>query len=101
MIEKKKMPKNIKLTSEWDTLEIDNHHLIGCEHIRWIDMDKRDWCNDQIWETIWEKPITEELTKRLLHYSNLIQDNYRNLNIIDKQLSEFESLIAKELLKYI
>jgi uncharacterized protein YlzI (FlbEa/FlbD family) len=58
------------------------------------------WLNDEIWETIWEKPISEELTERLLHYSQLISDHYKNLHKFSKKVKEFEQLVSKEIAEY-
>lgn len=88
------------VTAEWDTIQIDNKKFIRVEHIRWVDLDKRDWCNDEIWETVWEKPISGKLKDNLLYYSNLIQDNYKNLDDFTNELSDFEHLLEAEISKY-
>lgn len=98
LIEEKEQSKEAIITAEWDTIEIDidSQKLLGVKHVKWIDLNnKRDWCNNQIWETIWRKPITKELEDKLLYYSDLIQDNYRNLPKISYELENFSKLIQK------
>lgn len=101
LIDKKPFPKNKTPTAEWDAIIINNKKLIKKYHVKWIDMDKRDWVNDEIWETVWAKPISKEVKNKLLHYSQLFSDNYKNLDKLSKEIKEFESLISKEIAKYL
>ncbi|MFA5187741.1 MAG: hypothetical protein WC460_00060 [Patescibacteria group bacterium] len=101
LVEKKKMPKEIKFTSEWDALIIINKKLIKKYHIRWVDLDKKDWVNDDIWKAHNPKPISEGLKDKLLHYSQLISDNYKHLDKFQKDLTDFENLLAEEIAKYL
>ncbi len=94
LIEKKEFPKNKKPTAEWNTLVIENGKFKKRRHDKWIDMDKKDWVNDEIWETVWEKPINKELAKTLLNYSHLFSDNYRKLNQLNKEWRKFEKFLG-------
>lgn len=96
LIMKKKMPPNIKLDSEWDTIVIGK---TKCKryHVRWIDFGKFDWCNDEVWEIAWSKPMTKELKNKLLYYSQKICDNYKNPKLYKKDLTELEELLKTEL----
>lgn len=100
LVDHKPFPQDKPITAEWDTIKVDNKKFIGIEHIKWIDLDKRDWCNDEIWETVWEEPISSELKDKLLYYSNLIQNNYKNLDDFTNELSDFEHLLEAEIPKY-
>lgn len=100
LVEKKKMPIDIKITSEWDALVLIDKKLIKKYHVRWIDKDKRDWVNDEIWETRNPKQIPEEISDKLLHYSQLISDNYKHLDEFQKELTDFEDLLSEQIAKY-
>ncbi len=76
LISKKEFPKGKKPTSEWETLILKDRKFVRKYHVKWIDLNKKDWVNDEIWETIWEKPISVKLKNKLLKYSQLISDNY-------------------------
>jgi hypothetical protein len=96
LVEKKPFP-NKKSTSEWDTLVLRNGKFVKKYHVKWIDLDKKDWCNDEIWETIWEKPISGELADKLMEYSQFISDNYKNLDKFSYKIKEFQDIITGEL----
>ncbi len=99
LIAKKKFPKNKKPTSKWFTIIIKNRKFVKTYKVKWIDLNKKDWVNNEIWETIWEKPISKILTKKLLFYSQLISDNYKHLEKFEKELKEFERILKKEIKK--
>ncbi len=99
LVDKKPFPKDKKPTAEWDAIVINNQKLVRKYHVKWIDMDKKDWVNDEIWETVWERPISKELKDKLLHYSQMFSDNYKNLNKFFKEFKEFEKLISREIKK--
>jgi len=101
LIEEKVFPKDAKVDGEWDVLIIRDKKFIKKYHAKWIDMDKKDWVNNEIWETVWEKPISEQLKNKLLYYSQLIADNYKDLDKFPEKLSEFESLLSEEIAKYV
>ncbi|MBI1973840.1 hypothetical protein HYS54_03420 [Candidatus Micrarchaeota archaeon] len=99
LVERKKMPKGVKPTAEWDALIIKDCKLVRREHVRWVDQGRRDWANDAVWETAWEKPLGEGLKMKLASYSQLISKNHDDIGRIGKQLKELEGLLAKEVAK--
>jgi len=99
LVEKRKFPKNKKPTAKWFTIIIKNRKFVKTYSVRWIDLDKKDWLNDEVYETTWEKPISKTLTKKLLFYSQLISDNYKSLKKFKKELRELEELLKKEITK--
>lgn len=88
------------VTSEWETIVLKDGKFVRMYHARWIDRDKLDIVNGETWKTVWEKSISEEIDKRLLHYSQFISDNYKNLDQFSKEMVEFEHFISKEVEKY-
>jgi len=100
LVDKKPLPADHPIDSEWDTLVLKDGKFIRKYHVKWIDMDKQDWCNDEIWETIKEQPITKELTEKLLSYSRLISDNYKNLEKFSDEIKNTEKLISKEIANF-
>ncbi len=97
LIDKKPFPRGKKPTSEWDALIINNGKLEKKYHIKWLDMGVKDWVNNEIWETIWKKPISKSLAKKLLSYSQFFSDNYKRLKQLKKEWDEFEKLLKKEI----
>ncbi|MFH1565331.1 MAG: hypothetical protein ABIC82_05830 [bacterium] len=100
LADKKPFPADKPISSEWDTLVLKDRKFVKKYHVKWIDMDKKDWCNDEIWETVKEKPISDELTKTLLVYSRLISDNYENLRKFSREIKSFERLLSEEIDKF-
>jgi len=100
LIEEKKMTINQEVTSEWDTISIKDGKFVQSEHVRWVDMDKKDWCNDEIWETVAETPIPKELDESLLKYSAIVKKHYNELHKFSKEISKFEELLSKEIISY-
>lgn len=94
LIEKKKMQNNARITDEWKTIVINNAKFDFEYNVRWIDLNYKDWINDEIWETVWEKPLSKKLSEALLHYSRIISDNYDNIEKIKEEISKFEELIS-------
>ncbi len=90
-----------EVTAEWDAIVLKDRKFVRIYHVKWIDRDKLDTVNGETWETVWEKPISEEVDKNLLHYSRLVSDNYENLDQFSKEMTEFEDIISKEIEKYI
>jgi hypothetical protein len=99
LIEKKPFPIDKKPTSEWDALIIENGKFKKKFHVKWIDMGSKDWVNNEIWETTWEKQISKSLAKKLLYYSQFFSDNYNRLDQLKKDWNEFEELLKKEISK--
>lgn len=101
LISKKPFPTDKPITSEWDALIIKDRRFIKKYHVRWIDIKKRDWCNDEIWETTEIKPMSKKLTGELLYYSRLISDNYKTLPKFSDKLKIFEQILSKEVSKFL
>jgi len=97
LVSKKPFPKNRKPTSEWDTLIFKHKKFVKEYHVKWIDQGKKDWCNDEVWETVWEKPISLSLKRKLLDYSRLFSDNYKRLDKFSKEFERFEELLKREI----
>lgn len=100
-VEKKPFPVDQPITAEWDVLVLKDGKFVQKYHIKWFDMDKRDWLNDEIWETTKEQPISDELTDELLRYSRLISDNYQFLHKFSDDMKSFESLLSKEIANFL
>ena len=64
-------------------------------------MDRKDWVNDEIWETVAEKPLPSEIKNKLLMYSQLISDRYEDLNTIKKEMDDFQDLLKTEVNKFL
>ena len=99
LIDNKSFPKNKKPTSEWDALVINNGKLKKKYHVKWIDIGKRDWVNNEIWETVWIKHLPKKLAPELLHYSQFFSDNYKKLKFFKREWKEFENLLKEEIKK--
>jgi hypothetical protein len=97
LIEKRRLPKDKKLSSKWFTIIIKNKKFLRTYKVKWIDMNEKDWLNNEIWETTWEKPISKKVSKKLLFYSQLISDNYKDLNNFRKELNEFEQILKEQI----
>lgn len=97
IVDEKPFPVDQPATSEWDVLVLKDRKFVQKYHNKWIDLGKRDWCNNKIWETVKERPISDELTKILLEYSKLISDNYNNLQKFSEEMKSFESLLSREI----
>ncbi|MFC1618145.1 hypothetical protein ACFL2B_02595 [Patescibacteria group bacterium] len=95
--EEKPFTEDTKFDAEWDVLIIKDKKFASKYHVKWIDKDQLDWLNGEIWETIWEKKMSQDLSDQLLNYSRLVSDNYQNLDSIAKQLDEFEKLLANQI----
>lgn len=104
LVESKSLEKLIEehgeITNEWDTIVLKDGKFVRKYHVRWIDRDKLDTVNNETWETVWEKPLDKEIHEKLFYYSRLVSDNYENLDKYEKEMKEFEKLLAKEIKKY-
>ena len=97
--EYKPFPPDAKFNSEWNTIVLKDRKFVQEYHVQWIDQDKLDWLNGEVWETVWEKPISQELTDNVLRYSQLISDNYKGLHKFSDEIKKFEELLSKEMTK--
>jgi len=96
----KEMPKGKKIDGKWKVLIIKNRKLVGEYNAKWIDMDKLDWVNNEVWETVKVRRISKKLSDRLLYYSRLVSDNYTALGKYKEEMKEFENLLKKEVERY-
>ncbi|PIT98444.1 MAG: hypothetical protein COT71_00525 [Candidatus Andersenbacteria bacterium CG10_big_fil_rev_8_21_14_0_10_54_11] len=100
LIAKKPFPTDQKPTMEWDTIVLENGQLLRREHVRWLDKGQDDWVNDEIWQTIWQEPLTDELKNKLLAYSNLVRKNANNVAVISGEVADFERLLRSLVAPY-
>lgn len=90
-----------EISGEWNDIILKDGKFIGRNHCIWYDYDKFDVVNGETWETVWTKPITKEVHKKILHYSRFIADHLDELNDkYTKELSEFEDFIAEVMEEY-
>jgi hypothetical protein len=101
LIDHKTMPKDQTITSEWDALIIENGKFIKRYHVKWVDLNKIDWVNDEVWETVMRKSLSVETKDKLLYYSQLISDNYLKMDSISSEFKAFENILAKEISKFL
>ena len=99
LVKNKPFP-NKKPTSEWDTLVLKGRKFVKIYHVKWIDLDKRDWVNNEIWETVWEKPMSRSLRDKLLEYSQFVSDNYKELDKFKDRMKDLDNLLSGEITKY-
>ena len=96
-LKKKIVNKNKLITGRWKTLVINNGKFVKSYNVLGIDYDNLDIINGEIWETIWEKLIDDNLDKKLLYYSRLICDNYLNLDKFSDEIIKFEKILYNEI----
>jgi len=94
--EKKKFPKDRNPLAEWDVIIVKERKYGGMYHVRYITLGNKVWCNDEIWENVWTKPLPNNLKDTLLYYSRLVSDNYRNLGNMSKEMENFENILLNE-----
>lgn len=95
--EKKAFPADSKFDSEWDTIVLENEKFIKKYHVQWIDKNSIDWVNEELWKTVWEKPISQALSENLLYYSRLVSDHHTTLEKYGAKMQEFEELLKREI----
>jgi len=99
LVDRKRFPNHAQIDGEWDALIFKDRKFIKKYHVRWIDLGKKDWCNEEIWEVAWAKPIPDYQKRKLLSYSKLFSDNYKNIKEFSKEFKKFEDLLKKEISK--
>ncbi len=77
-----------KISGGWDTIEIRDGKFIQKYHVDWIDKGKIDEVNNEVWETVWSKSISEDVKEELFCWSQYISDNYEKLD--QNKMTEFE-----------
>lgn len=102
LIGKKSFPKNKKCSSEWDAIVLKNGKLGKRKkyHVKWIDLGKKDWVNNEIWETLWEKRMPQLIQARLQKYSWFVSDHYTQIKKFEKEFQIFDQFIEKLVRKY-
>lgn len=101
LVGNKPFPQGKEITAEWDSLVFEDAKFIKKYHVRWIDMGSKDWVNDEIWETVAERPVSDELKNKLLNYSQAISDNYEQANFIKDKSKELEEILKPEIDNFI
>jgi len=84
-----------KPTMEWDTLYIRDSKYISKEHIQWYDLDKQDWVNGNLYETVKEWLLDDNTANELLKYSLVVRDHKSELENYSREMQEFEKLLNK------
>jgi hypothetical protein len=92
--------KRDKITSEWDAIVLKDGVFVKKYHVTWIDENKFDVVNGEKWETVWEKPINDEMDKKLLCYSRFVSDHYGELGKYSKEMKKFEAFLSVEVARY-
>lgn len=99
LIDKKFDPSGA-ISGEWDDILLKDGKFVKRNHVVWQDYDKFDVINGETWETVWEKPISSEVHKKLLFFSRFVADHLDSLDTYQKQMADFESFISQEVAKY-
>lgn len=86
-----------RIDGEWNVIVLEDHKFIKKYHVKWIDRDRIDIINNEIWKTTWVKPLDKKIHEKLLYYSRLVSDNYKNLDKYQKEIKEFEEVLKKEI----
>jgi hypothetical protein len=100
LIDKKPFPTDQSISSEWETIILKGGKFVKKYHVKWIDMGRKDWCNNEIWETVKEQSLSDEVTDKLLKYSQLISQNYKKLTEFSNEMKDFEQLLSEEIKKF-
>lgn len=82
----------------WDVIVLKDGKFIKKYHVDWTDRGRFDEVNDEIWETVWEKPLPDSDKEKLLKYSHFISDNYEHLN--KDEMAIFEVYINELIERY-
>lgn len=99
-IEERPFPEDANFDSEWETIIIKDGKFNNKFHVKWIDLNKDDWLNGEIWETVSEKPIDNKLSEDLLKYSQLVSDHYNELDNYREQIAKFEDLLKSQITRF-
>lgn len=96
-----KEKNNEPITATWETLEIIDGKPIKTYKVKWVDKGKYDLTNNEVWETIWEKPLTIKIKNKLLAFSLKINENKNQLDNIKTTLIELDNYLSKIIKDYI
>lgn len=97
---KKTSSSPTKISGEWDAIVLKDGKFIKKYHVVWQDKNTLDIVNGETWKLVWEKPITEEVHKKLLAFSHFVSDNYEKLDGHKNEMTEFENFLSQETEKY-
>lgn len=100
LVDHKPFPIDQRLDGEWNVLVFANYELLKTYHVKWIDMDQRDWVNDEIWEITAEAPITADSAQQILQLSRRISDVYRDGHNCHADIQALEELLTPYVNKY-
>lgn len=82
-------------SGEWNTIVICNGKYLRTERIIWHDMGKEDWINNELWETIKERQLDAKAAEKLLKYSLIVRDHYKELEKYAEDMKNFVDLLEK------
>lgn len=80
-----------EISGGWDTIELEDGKFVQKYHVDWVDKGKIDEVNNEVWETVWSKAISDVVMDKLFYWSQFISDNYEKLDNFKDQMSEFEN----------
>lgn len=80
-----------EISEGWDIIELKDGRFVKKYHVGWIDKGKIDEVNNEVWETVWSKVISDVMKDKLFYWSQFISDNYERLDNFNDQMLEFES----------
>lgn len=84
-----------EISGEWDVIELKDGRFVRKYHAYWVDKGKIDEVNNKVWETVWSKPMPDEVKSNLLEYSRFVSDNYQNLDNFQDRMKEFENYVGE------
>ena len=92
------LPKDI--SGEWNDIVLKDGKFVRRNHCVWYDFDRFDIVNNETWETVWEKPISNEDNNLLLNFSRFVADHLENLSKYKNEMDNFEIVISGMVKKY-
>jgi len=55
---------------------------------------------DEVWETVWEIPMPEELNRELLKSATVVKKHYKELDKIPQAVTELQNILEEEVARY-
>lgn len=86
-----------KPDAEWDSIVLHDGSFVRKYHVVWYDRDSEDLVNDELWETVWERPIDDKTRDRLSYFSQLVSDHFEELDKYRDEIREFERFLAEQI----
>ena len=84
----------------WQTLKLSNGKPWGIEDVKWFDRGKFDISNDEIWKTLWAKPMPARIRLRMQEFSSEIYRNRGDMRSVAPMLKEFDVYVSKVIKRY-